>query len=81
MKKDASGRRGAVSRQAYISTHLEIAFNALLKWLQEGGNTFDLFMIFRKLNIERGYFTEDQLSDFNQSLIKSIHYNPKNDKE
>lgn len=80
-KKDHNGRRGADSRQAYISTHLEVALNALLKWVQEGGNTFDLFMTFRQLNIDRGYFKKDQLSDFNQSLIKSIHYNPKEDKD
>ncbi|MFD2823237.1 hypothetical protein ACFS5M_06125 [Lacinutrix iliipiscaria] len=81
MKKDETGKRGADSRQAYISTHLEVALNALLKWVQEGGNTFDLFMTFRQLNIDRGYFRKDQLSEFNQSLIKSIHYNPKKDKK
>ena len=76
-KKDENGKRGADSRQAYISTHLEVALNALLKWVQEGGNTFDLFMTFRQLNIDRGYFRKDELSEFNQSLIKSLHYNPK----
>lgn len=76
-KKDETGKRGADSRQAYIATHLEVALNTLLKWVQEGGNTFDLFMMFRKLNIERGYFKEDQLSDFNQKLVKGLNFNPK----
>ncbi len=69
-KKDINGVRGADSRQAFISTHLEVALNSLLRWVQEGGNTFDLFMAFRKLNIERGYFTEGELSEYDQTIIK-----------
>ncbi|MGJ8665186.1 MAG: hypothetical protein ACSHW7_02380 [Patiriisocius sp.] len=80
-KKDETGKRGADSRQAYISTHLEIAFNVVLKWLQEGGNTFDLFMKFRNLNIDRGYFEEQELSEYNQKLKKGLDWNPKDHKK
>jgi len=66
-KKDFSGRRGADSRQAYISTHLEIALNELLRWMQESGNKFDLFLLFRTLNIKYGYFMEDEIGKANQN--------------
>ena len=78
-KKDQRGVRGADSRQAYISTHLKPALNALLEWIQEGGNSFDLFLRFRRLNIQYGYFREDELSEYNQSLITALNYNPKRD--
>ena len=71
-KKNKAGIRGADSRQAFISTHLEVALNSLLEWIQEGGNTFDLFLRFRKLNIDYGYFTEDELSDYNQKSVSGI---------
>ncbi|AFU68577.1 hypothetical protein P700755_001723 [Psychroflexus torquis ATCC 700755] len=76
-KIDNSGRRNADSRQAYISTHLKIALNTLFEWISEGGNSFDLFMKFRALNIERGYFEEDELSDYNQKLKKGLKGNSK----
>ena len=65
-KKNKAGIRGADSRQAFISTHLEVALNNLMEWMQEGGNTFDLFLRFRKLNIDYGYFTEEDFSDYDQ---------------
>ena len=65
-KMDQAGRRGADSRQAYIATHLEVALNRLLKWIQEGGTKFGLFLIFRELNIEYGYFKKEQLADVDQ---------------
>lgn len=67
MKKDASGRRGADPRQAYITTHLEVALNELLRWMQEGGNKFDLFLIFRDLNIKYGYYKENEIGKVDQS--------------
>lgn len=76
-KKDETGKRGADSRQAYISTHLEVALKILLEWIQESGNTFDLFLKFRKLNIDYGYFKEEQLSDYNQTLKKGLNWNSK----
>jgi hypothetical protein len=75
-RKNENGIRGADSRQAYISSHLKVALNAIFEWLSEGGNSFDLFLKFRKLNIEKGYFKEDELSEFNQKL-KGLGYNPK----
>jgi len=76
-KKNKVGIRGADSRQAYISTHLEVALKSLLEWIQEGGNTFDLFLKFRKLNIEYGYFIEDELSEYNQLMSKIDNSNSK----
>jgi hypothetical protein len=66
-KKDKNGLRGADSRQAYISSHLEVALNTLIEWLQEGTGTYDLFLKFRNLNIQYGYFEKDELDKFNQS--------------
>lgn len=66
-KKDKTGLRGADSRQAYISSHLEVALNTLLEWLQEGTGTYELFLKFRNLNIQYGYFKEDELDKINQS--------------
>lgn len=79
-KKNDFGKRGADSRQAYISTHLEVALKTLLEWIQESGNTFDLFLKFRQLNIDYGYFKEEQLSEYNQKLKKALNYSPKKDK-
>ncbi|GGG15240.1 hypothetical protein GCM10011344_14810 [Dokdonia pacifica] len=80
-KKDITGRRNADSRQAYISSHLKVALNTLFEWVSEGGNSFDLFMKFRALNIERGYFKEEELSDYNQKLKKGLNWNPKDHKK
>jgi len=80
-KKDQRGIRGADSRQSYIASHLKVALKTLFEWINEGGNSFDLFLKFRNLNIEYGYFEEEQLSDFNQALITSIHFNPNKDKK
>ena len=79
-KKDKFGKRGGYSRQAYISTHLEVALKALLDWIQEGSSTFDLFLKFRKLNIEYGYFREEELSEYNQKLLRGVNWNPKDHK-
>jgi len=76
-KKDERGIRGADSRQAYISTHLKVVLNSLLEWIKEGGNSFDLFLRFRQLNIQYGYFREDELSDYNQALITALNNNSK----
>ncbi len=76
-RKDENGIRGADSRQAYISSHLKVALNTLFEWIQEGGNSFDLFLKFRQLNIEYGYFKEEELSEFNQNLKKGSNYNPR----
>lgn len=67
-KKNKYGIRGADSRQAYISSHLEVALKNLLEWIREGANTFDLFLRFRKLNIDYGYFNEEEISQYNQEL-------------
>ena len=67
-RKDNTGRRNADSRQAFISSHLKVALNELFDWIREGGNSFDLFLRFRKLNVEYGYFHEDEISDFNQKV-------------
>lgn len=77
-KKNKAGIRGADSRQAYISTHLEIALQNLLEWMQDGGSTFDLFLRFRKLNIQYEYYTEGELAEYNQSLEQVT--NSKDDK-
>lgn len=69
-RKDETGRRGADSRQAYISTHLSVALNSVLEWIQEGGNSFELFLKFRKLNVDYGYFNEDESEDYNQIMKK-----------
>jgi hypothetical protein len=66
-KKDKNGLRGTDSRQAYISSHLEVALNTLIEWLQEGTGTYDLFLKFRNLNIQYGYFEKDELDKFSQS--------------
>jgi hypothetical protein len=66
-KKDKNGLRGADSRQAYISSHLEVALNTLIEWLQEGTGTYELFLKFRNLNIQYGYFEKDELDKFSQS--------------
>ncbi len=79
-KKNDFGLRGADSRQAYISTHLEVALKNLLEWIQEGGNTFDLFLKFRKLNIDYEYFGEEELSEYNQKIRKEFVHKPKMNK-
>ena len=71
-KKDQRGIRGADSRQAYISTHLKVALNSLMDWINEGGNSFDLFLRFRQLNIQYGYFGEDEVSEYNQSIFQGM---------
>jgi hypothetical protein len=35
--------------------------------LQEGTGTYDLFLKFRNLNIQYGYFEKDELDKFSQS--------------
>lgn len=70
-RKDITGRRNADSRQAFISSHLKVALNELFDWIREGGNSFDLFLKFRKLNVEYGYFKEEEASDFDQIKKKS----------
>lgn len=80
-KKDKTGRRGADSRQAYISSHLSVALNTLFEWIKEGGNSFELFLKFRNLNIQYGYFKEEELSTFNQSLVQGLNFNPKANKD
>lgn len=80
-RKDESGRRNADSRQAYISSHLKVALNTMFEWISEGGNSFDLFMKFRNLNVEYGYFKEEELSNFNQKLRKGLEWNPKDHKK
>jgi len=65
-KKNKAGIRGADSRQSYISTHLEVALQTLLEWIQEGTSTFELFLKFRNLNIKYGYFSEDEISEYDQ---------------
>lgn len=57
----------------------KVALNTLFEWLSEGGNSFDLFLKFRQLNIESGYFKAEELSEFNQKLKKGLEYNPKNE--
>lgn len=66
-KKNAQGIRGADSRQAYISTHLEVALNVLFEWLNSDRNTLDLFLKFRDLNIEYGYFSSEERGTMDQS--------------
>lgn len=66
-KKDAKGIRGADSRQAYISTHLEVALNTLFDWLNSDRNFLDLFLKFRDLNIKYGYFEQDDRGNADQS--------------
>lgn len=66
-KKDKFGIRGADSRQAYISTHLEVALNTLIEWLQEGTGSYELYLKFRSLNIKYGYFQEDELDKVDQT--------------
>lgn len=56
---DETGRRNSDSRQSYISSHLEIALINVLQWVKEGGNAFELFLKFRKLNTEYGYLSSD----------------------
>ncbi|MFH6956821.1 hypothetical protein ACHRV1_05390 [Flavobacterium aquidurense] len=69
-KKNEAGIRGADSRQAYISTHLEVVLKNLLEWIQEGTSTFELFLKLRKLNIDYGYFKEEEISEYDQKLFK-----------
>lgn len=66
-KKNKFGIRGADSRQAYISTHLKVALNTLLEWIQEGAGTYELFLKFRNLNIQYGYFQKDELDKMDQT--------------
>ena len=53
----------------------------MFEWISEGGNSFDLFMKFRNLNVEYGYFKEEELSNFNQKLRKGLEWNPKDHKK
>lgn len=71
-RKDERGIRGADSRQAYVSSHLKVALNSLFDWINEGGNSFDLFLKFRQLNIQYGYFTKEELSDFDQKMKTKV---------
>lgn len=50
-----NGVRGSDGRMAYISSHLEIAFDITANWLKNGSNPFDLYEAFRMINEDRGY--------------------------
>ncbi len=51
---------GADGRQAYIPNFLEVAFKIVSEWILEGANSYDIYMKFRNLNIERGYRVTDK---------------------
>ena len=74
---------GADERQAYIANFLEVAFKVITNWILEGANPYDIFIRFRELNIERGYYNkkEQPQTDFDRKLKKSLDYNPRKDKE
>ncbi len=54
-----TGLRGSDGRMTYISNFLESAFDITANWVKVGGSPYDLFESFRKINIERGYRTEN----------------------
>lgn len=76
-KKNEAGIRGADSRQAYISTHLEVVLKNLLEWIQEGTSTFELFLKLRRLNIDYGYFKEEEISEYDQKLFQQKNIDEK----
>lgn len=76
-RKDTKGIRHSDSRQAYIEAHLKVVFDIVANWVREGGNTFDLYMIFRNLNDEKGYREKVDLSSYNKKRLKTIGYDMK----
>jgi len=55
-----SGIRGSDGRQTYIEPFLKTAFLTVTNWITNGANPFDIFMTFRNLNEERGYYDNKQ---------------------
>lgn len=53
-RMDASGRRGADGRQAYLPDMHEFV-NIISEWLNAGANMFDLYIRLRDLNKSKGY--------------------------
>lgn len=58
--KDSSGIRGSDGRMTYTSSHLGIALNTVIEWAKTGGNPWDIYEAFEKLNIEHGYKSDYQ---------------------
>lgn len=52
-----NGVRGSDGRQTYIQPFLREAFTAVTNWIMTGANPFDIFMAFRTMNEEKGYYS------------------------
>lgn len=61
-----NGIRGSDGRQTYIAPFLKEAFNAVSSWIANGANPFDIFMTFRTMNEEKGYYTDKKNDSDNQ---------------
>lgn len=57
--KDLRGIRGGDGRMALIDSELAVALDKVKKWAVSGAQTFDIFIAFRELNIQRGYIIEE----------------------
>jgi len=62
-KKNAEGIRNSDGRMTYISSHLEVAFDAVFEWIKEGGNAYDCYDKFRALNKEYDQLVDDEEGD------------------
>lgn len=56
MDINQNGVRGSDGRQTYIQPFLKEAFMAVSNWIANGAIPFDIFMTFRNMNIEKGYY-------------------------
>lgn len=56
--KDSNGFRGGDGRMAFIDSELSVVLDLVKKWAVNGAQTFDIFIAFRELNVEKGYITE-----------------------
>jgi hypothetical protein len=68
---------GADGRQAYIANFLEKAFKIVANWILSGATPYDIFIQFRDLNTERGYYGNKNLSSFDKTIKQALDYDPK----
>lgn len=52
----ANGLRGSDGRMTYINDFLTEAFSVVSMWVVDGANYYDIFLKFREMNIERGFY-------------------------
>jgi len=53
-----SGLRGSEEKMTYLESHLKIALQEVMQWVQSNGSALDLRERFHKLNVKYGYKEE-----------------------